>query len=205
MKLYYEETANCYKACAVAKHLHIPIEFVRVDLGQGEHKTAEFLSKNPNGKVPLLETSQGNIWESIAIMCHFAREAKSDLWPTDHRQVDVMRWLSWDMDHFLPAIGVYYFEHIIKPKYGFGEPSLEAIEQNEKEFKHYAEILNQHLRGKDYLVGNTLTLADFSVGAMLPYAEEAKIPLEEFTEIKRWHDNMMQLPAWQNPFPQHEK
>ncbi|GAA4364437.1 glutathione S-transferase family protein [Kangiella marina] len=201
MKLYYEQTANCYKTCAVAKYLQLPVEFIRVDLGQGEHKKPEFLGKNPNGKVPLLETDDGFLWESIAIMCYFARQANSELWPTDERQVEVLRWLSWDMAHFLPATGVYYFENIIKPKYGLGEPDAQAIQNAGKDFKYYATILNDHLHDKEYLVGNALTLADFSVAALLPLADQAQIPLDDFHEIQRWHNTMMQLPAWQEPFP----
>jgi glutathione S-transferase len=54
MKLYYFETANPRKLCAVAKYLGSPVEFVRFDLTQGENKTPEFLAINPNGKVPAL-------------------------------------------------------------------------------------------------------------------------------------------------------
>ncbi|MBV9636289.1 MAG: glutathione S-transferase N-terminal domain-containing protein, partial [Methylobacteriaceae bacterium] len=54
MKLHYFETLNPRKACAVAQYLRVPVEFVRIDLGRGEHKTPEFLALNPNGKVPVL-------------------------------------------------------------------------------------------------------------------------------------------------------
>ncbi|WP_223669323.1 glutathione S-transferase family protein [Kangiella shandongensis] len=201
MKLYYAQTANCYKTCAVAKHLQLPVEFIHVDLGQLEHKTPDFLSKNPNGKVPVLETDNGTLWESTAIMCHFARQAKSDLWPEDERQVDVMRWLSWDMDNFLPTAGVYYFENIIKPQFGLGEPDQDAIKSADKDFYQHAKILEDHLEAQEFLVGDSLTLADLSVAVLLPYADKAQIPLNGFSNIQRWHDNLMQLPAWQAPFP----
>ena len=83
MKLYYFETINPRKACAVAKYLESPVEFVRIDLAKGEHKTPAFLAVNPNGKVPAFEDGGTKIWEANAIMCHLARIAKSDLWPTD--------------------------------------------------------------------------------------------------------------------------
>ena len=62
-------------------------------------------------------------------------------------------------------------------------------------------MLNDHLRGRKYLVGDTLTVADFSVAVTLPYAEKAKIPVGEFSEIERWHDRLNELPAWREPFP----
>ena len=50
MKLYYFESPNPRKACAVAKYLNSPVEFVHVDLAKGENRTPEFLALNPNGK-----------------------------------------------------------------------------------------------------------------------------------------------------------
>lgn len=55
MKLHYAETLNPRKACAVARHLEAPVEFVRVDLGKGEHTSPAFKALNPNAKVPVLE------------------------------------------------------------------------------------------------------------------------------------------------------
>ena len=54
MKLYYYETLNPQKACAVAKYLGSPVEFVRIDLAKGENRKPEYLALNPNGKVPTL-------------------------------------------------------------------------------------------------------------------------------------------------------
>ena len=93
-KLYYAEVLNPRKACAVARYLNSPVEFVHIDLAKGEQKTPEFLALNPNGKVPALEDGDTRLWEADAIMCHLARAAGSDLWPTDGRQTDVIRTLN---------------------------------------------------------------------------------------------------------------
>ena len=78
MKLFYSETLNPRKACAVAKYLGSPVEFVRVDLGKGEQRRPEFLAINPNGRVPALVDGDITLWEADAIMCHLARVAGSD-------------------------------------------------------------------------------------------------------------------------------
>ena len=72
MKLYYFETINPQKACAVARYLNSPVEFVRVDLAKGQHKSPDYLAINPNGKVPALVDGDTKLWESNAIMCHLA-------------------------------------------------------------------------------------------------------------------------------------
>ena len=62
-------------------------------------------------------------------------------------------------------------------------------------------MLNSHLRGRDYLVGGKLTVADFAVAITLPYAQDARIPIDEFPETVRWHAQLNELPAWRDPFP----
>lgn len=207
MKLYYFETPNARKACAVARHLNAPVEFVRVDLTKGEHKTPEFLAINPNGKVPALEDGDVRMWESAAIMCYLADQAGSSLWPKDNaRQVDVIRWLSWDATHFSRHAGTLFFQHVIKPHFGLGDPDQAAIEEAMGFFRQFAGVLDNHLKdrhlnGRDYLVGDTLTVADFAVAAFLPGAQAARLPLDEFAEIRRWYGQLEQLPAWREPFP----
>jgi glutathione S-transferase len=200
-KLYYAETLNPRRACAVARHLNSPVQFVHVQLGKGEHKTPGFTALNPNQKVPVLDIGGRTIWESNAIMCFLARFAGSDLWPQDDRQVEVMRWLHWDSLHFLPVTGEYYFQHIIKPMFGLGEPDVAALDKATAGFQRFGAVLNDHLRGRKFLIGDTLTVADFAVGITFPYAEKAQIPLAQFPEIQRWHERLNELPAWREPFP----
>jgi glutathione S-transferase len=201
VKLYYAETLNPQKACVVAKYLNSPVQFVHVDLAKGENRTPGFLALNPNGKVPVLDTGKGSLWESNAIMCYLARIAGSDLWPRDDRQIEVIRWLSWDANHFTRHAGTLYFEHLIKPAIGMGDPDPRVIEEATAFFKRFAAVLNDHLKGRTYLVGDALTVADLAVGITLPYAEEARIPIAEFPEIERWHGRLSEVPAWLEPFP----
>ena len=202
MKLYYAETLSPRKACAAAKYLGAPVEFVHVDLGKGQHRTAEYLAINPNGKVPALTDGNTRLWESDAIMVYLARTARSDLWPADDLQIEVMRWLSWSSEHFTRHAGALYFEHIVKPAFLKAAPDLKVVEEETGFFMQFAQVLNDHLRGRTYLVGDALTVADFSVAVTLPYAEAARIPLGQFPEIERWHGRLNELPAWREPFPE---
>lgn len=202
MKLYYAQTMNPRKACAVAKYLGSPVEFVQVDLAKGEHRSPAFLAENPNGKVPLLVDGDLHLWESTAIMAHLAVKAGSDLWPSDAAsQVEVLRWLSWDIAHFSRHGGSLYFEHIIKPWAGLGEANAAAVEEATGFFRRFAAVLDAHLATRDYLVGDKLSIADFGVGVLLPWAKEARLPVDGFANILRWHERLMALPAWRDPFP----
>lgn len=201
MKLYYYETLNPQKACAVAKYLGSPVEFVHIDLAKGQNRAPEYLAVNPNGKVPALTDGDVKLWEADAIMGYLARSAGSDLLPNDERIIDVMRWLSWASNHFTRHAGNLYFQHIIKPNFLKAEPDPAAVAEASGFLKQFAAVLDDHLKGRKYLVGDGLTIADFAVAVTLPHAEKAKLPLAEFKEIARWHDRLNELPAWRQPFP----
>ncbi len=202
MKLYYFETPNPRKPCAVAKYLGSPVELVRVDLTNGENQTPEYLAINPNGKVPALVDGDLKLWESHAIMAYLAHKAGSDLWPSDTlQQIDVLRWLAWDIAHFSRHGGTLFFERAIKPKFGRGGPDPAAVEEATGFFVRFAGVLDAHLSANDYLVDNRLTIADFGVASILPDAEAAQLPLENFGNVNRWHGRLNELPAWRDPYP----
>lgn len=202
MQLYYFETPNARKPCAVARHTGAPVEFVLIDLTKGQHKTPEFLAINPNGKIPALRDGDTHVWESCAIMCYLAQKTGSDLWPSDPaQQVEVLRWMQWDTAHFSRHAQAFVFQHMIKPAFGLGDPDEAALEEATGFLHQFAGVLDNHLKGRGSLVGDGLTIADFAVASALPYAEKAKMPLSGYTEINRWHDAMMTLPAWRDPFP----
>lgn len=201
MKLYYSDVLSPRKACAVAKHLKTPVEYVYLDLGRGEHLKPDYLAINPNGKVPTLTDGERTLWEANAIMCDLAERAGSDLWPHDRRQIDIVRWFSWDTQHFTRHTGALYFEHIVKARFGMGGPDPMVVEEARGHFRRFAGVLSECLNGRRWLVGDVPTVADFAVAVALPYADRARIPLDEFPEVRRWHDRLNELEAWREPFP----
>jgi glutathione S-transferase len=202
MKLYWFDTVNPRKVCAVAKYLQSPIEYAYVDLAQGKHRTPGYLALNPNGKVPTLVDGGRILWESAAIMCHLAARCDSDLWPQDARQIEVIRWLSWDLANFYRAGGTLYFEHIIKPRLQLGNADPAAVAQATGDWRRLGAILDNHLQDRNWLVGNAISVADFALAAFLPYAERAYIPLDAFPAMRRWHERLNELEAWREPFPE---
>src|SRR5262249_36418627 len=140
--------------------------------------------------------------ESNAIMCHLARRAKSDLWPVDPaKQIEVMKWLSWNSEHFTRHAGTLYFNYVVKPKFGLGAPDEKAIEEALVFAKQFCAVLDQQLEGRTFLLGDHLTVADFSVSVTLPFAEKIRLPIDGLENIARWKTQLEDLPAWRNPFP----
>lgn len=203
MKLYYCETIASRKTCALANHVGSDAERVFLNIGTGEHKTPEFLAINPNGKLPALVDGDYSLWESTAIMAYLARKAGTDLWPSDlDRQIEVLRWLNWDAQHYSHWTGTLYFEHLIKPLFNIGPPDTALVEEATGYFRQFSAVLNDHLKGRKFLLGDKPTIADFALAVSFPYAEGAQIPLAEFPELVRFHHRMNELPGWREPFPE---
>lgn len=205
MKLYHHEiSSNSRKVCALAKHLELDVDYVLVDLTKGVHRSPEFLTINPNGKLPTMVDAGRTLWESNAILCHLAKKAGSDLWPADDdHKIDAIKWMTWEQAHFTRHAGTLFFENVIKGRLGHGEPNPKAIEEAGGFLQQFATVLDGHLKSRDYLVGRSMTVADFAVGVVIPLAAEAGAPLDDYAQIARWYEKLDALPAWREPWPDH--
>ena len=95
------------------------------------------------------------------------------------------------------------FENVVKSVVlKSGEPDPAAIAKGTESFHRASQVLDGQLKGKKFVTGDKLTLADFSLGAPLNYAEMGRIPLEPYGEIKRWYATLRALPAWQKTLTQ---
>jgi glutathione S-transferase len=191
---------RAFKAIAVANHLGIDFTLRRIDLLKGEQKTPEYTALNPNQMMPTLKDGDYVLWESNAIMQYLSgRKPQGGLLPSDeHARIDVTRWQFWDLAHWDPPVETLLLENFIKPNFlGVTERDEPAIAKAVERFHRAAAVLDGQLRGRKYVTGGSLTLADFSLGAPLHYATQGRFPLEPYTEIRRWHASLMALPAWQ--------
>ena len=196
---------RAFKAIAVANHLGIDITIRPLDFFKGEHKTPEYAALNPNMLMPTLKDGDYVLWESNAIGQYLAgKKPDAGLLPRDERaRLDVTRWQFWDLAHWDPACAVFAFEYVAKPLFrGIKEPDMAAIEKGTEMFHRAAAVLNSQLKGKRFVTGDALTLADFSLGPPMNFAEMAHYPIEPYGEIKRWHATLRALPAWQKTLAQ---
>ena len=79
---------------------------------------------------------------------------------------------------------------------GMGEPDEAKIKEALGNFRRFAAVLNARLQGKNYVVGNALTLADLTLASSLMYARQAEIPLSEFPNVDVWFSRISALEAW---------
>jgi glutathione S-transferase len=188
---------RAFKVLAVAEHLGVPYEFCLCDLTKGEQKGAAFTAINPNQKMPALEDGDFKLWESNAIIHYLASKKPGALLPLDERaRADVLRWMFWESTTWDPAVAILAFERVVKGLFGMGGPDPARVEEGERKFKSAAGVLDAHLSDRDYICGEALTLADFSIGAALSIAEPAQLPLQPYAQLRRWASRLTDLPAW---------
>jgi glutathione S-transferase len=203
MKLYgFPPSPNTWKVRAVAAQLGIPLELELVDLTKP--RTADYLALNPAGRTPTLVDGDFVLSESNAIMQYLAGRSANTLWPNDARtRADIMRWQCWQLAHWgSEACQPLTFQRFVKKVLNLGPPDEAAVAKGTEAFNREARLLDTHLSKHPYLVGNALTLADFSVAASLAYAKEAEMPIAPYARLRDWLTRVTALPAWRDTAPQ---
>jgi glutathione S-transferase len=202
MKLYlFPPSSRVIALVALRRHLALDCELVSIDLGRGDQLTPEYLALNPNKKMPTLADDGFVLWESNAILFYLAAQRpESGLWPADLKgQAEVLRWLAWESAHWdAESVGMVSFEKASKMVLGLGPPEPEFIARGERNFARFAAVLDQSLRGRTWLLGDRLTIADFSIGGLVPSADRMGLPVARFPEVVRWYAGLAALPAWQH-------
>ena len=165
MKLHvFPPSPNARKVQFVAQHLQVPHEVEMVDLSKGQQRSPEYLKLNPNGVMPTLTDGDFVLWESEAIMRYLcSKKPGQTLLPDDPKKnADVMRWQAWALANWAPACGTCIFENLVKVLLQGGKPDPAVVAEGEARVQKYGQILDDYLKGRKFLVGDALTLADVS-------------------------------------------
>ena len=195
---FHPASYNARRTLAVAFHVGAPVEVVICDLMSGAQGSPEFRALNPNGLVPVLEDGDFVLWESMAITQYLAEKYPSSMWPADARiRADITRWQAWDLAHFGRAADVLLFENRLRGMFGLGAPNEVAVAQAEAAFTRHAQVLDNQLSSRTYVLGDTLSLADFALAGTFGSATYAGAPVAGFAHVARWYDLVRALPAWE--------
>ncbi len=194
MKIYGDiQSGNCYKVKLVCALLDINHDWIEIDILAGDTKKPEFLEKNPNGKIPLLELADGRyLSESNAIINFLA--AGSELLPqNDFALAKVQQWQFFEQYSHEPYIAVARFI----AKY-LGLPVERKAEYESKQAGGYKAInvMEQQLKKSRYLTGDNLTTADISLYGYTHVAEEGGFDLTKYPAIQSWLDRIASEPKY---------
>jgi glutathione S-transferase len=194
----FPPSPRALKVLALANHLKLDFETRIVDLFKGDQLKPEYAMLNPNKRMPVLEDDGFVLWESNAILFYLAAKSSDrTMWPADLKgQAEVLRWMTWEAAHWTPACIPLAFERVVKGMAGRGAPDEAVVEKALPEFHRCAEVLDAHLKGRAWLTGANLTIADFAVGSAMAMAVPARYPIEGYGQITRWYGALAALPAW---------
>jgi glutathione S-transferase len=199
MRLYqHPMSANARAAIMTALELDAPVELVYVDLQRGEQNQPAFLQMNPNHRVPVLEDGDFYLWESRAIMQYLAEKTPGQsLYPSDARaRADVNRWLFWSGQHFAPAVGIFFYENLVKQMIGRSAPDPVELKRGDTLFNEFAAVLDGHLADRVWVCGSSLTLADLSIAAAYGCAAPGKAPVAWYANVQKWFARVQTLEVW---------
>jgi glutathione S-transferase len=191
-KLYdFLPSGNGYKVRLLLTQLGISFERIELDILKGETRTAEFLAKNPNGRIPVLELSPGEyLSESNAILIYLSQGTEFlPIAPLEHARV--MQWLFFEQYSHEPYIATsrFWLQH------GMADEKQQALA--EKKAPGYAalSVMEQRLKDHPFLVGDRYSIADIALFAYTHVASEGDFDLSQFPGILAWIDRVQSQPG----------
>ena len=173
-----QRSGNSYKVRLALALLGVPYRLVEVDILKGESRTPEFLAKNPNGQVPLLEAAPGRyLAESNAILWHLA--SGSPLRP-DNRidRAEALQWMFFEQHSIEPNIGAAYFWLALVK--GGRDLQQHALDDWMEEGNRSLAVMEYHLKHHRYFVADRFSVADIALYAYTHLAHECDFDLVPF-------------------------
>jgi glutathione S-transferase len=199
IKIYGDPgSGSLRRVTTAAKIMGIEIERVKVDLFKGESQTDEFKSRfNPHGLTPVLEDGDFILYEAAAINLYLANKVNSPLvGATERERFEVLQWMFWSGEQWRIFATTLFDERVGKTV--MGAPKNEpVITFAEGKMRAAAKVLDQHLEGRKFMVGQALTLADFDIAGPFSQIDRSKPPLRDYPNLMAWHDNLLEsVPEW---------
>jgi glutathione S-transferase len=176
-------SGNGYKIRLLLTQLGIPFERVEVNITKGETRSPEFLTKNPNGKIPVLEIEPGKyLSESNAIMVYLSEG--TEFLPYDRfLRAQVLQWLFFEQYSHEPFIATArYWISIL----GKAEEYKDALKQKHEAGYAALSLMEEHLKSHTFFVAERYTIADICLFAYTHVANEGGFDLSRFPHIKAW-------------------
>ena len=192
LRLYdFLPSGNGYKVRLLLAQLAMPFELVQLDITKGATRTPEFLAKNPNGRIPLLEVEPGKLLaESNAILFYLSED--TPFLPTDRwERAQVLQWMCFEQYSHEPNIETVRF----RVHYTELTPERRAAIEQKRPLGYAAlEVMERHLASRRFFVGERYTIADIALYAYTHVADEGGFDLGRFPAVRAWLDRVRTQP-----------
>jgi glutathione S-transferase len=192
MRLYdFLSSGNGYKVRLLLAQLGIPFERVEMDILAGATRTAEFLAKNPNGRIPLLELEDGTrLAESDAILFYLA-DGTPFLPAARLERAQCLQWMFFEQYSHEPYIAVARaWLHL----FGMDEERKRQLPQKQKLGHDALGVMERHLSENDFFVAGRYTIADIALYAYTHVADEGGFDLAGYPRVRAWLERVRSQP-----------
>jgi glutathione S-transferase len=192
MKLYEFPPTRSIRARWTLQELGVPFESITVNMLAGEHKSPEFLKINPAGKLPVLIDGDLTLTESLAIVIYLGEKyLDHGFVPKDLGQrAEMNKWLLFAATELEQPLWRIARNTAVYPE----EKRIAAdVVRAREDFVSMAPVLDEHLKARQFLVGDTVTIADFVMAYTLDWANEIQL-LESFPRLQAYMTRMYQRP-----------
>jgi glutathione S-transferase len=150
-----------------------------------DSKTDEYLSVNPNGRIPALVDGDVTLFESMAINLYLAKKYAPALYPaSDDDQAIAIQWSVWAISEIEPQ----QMQIVIQKIFNRDNIDQSAIDSATENLQRPLAVLNEHLAGREYLLGDSFTVADLNVAGVMLLIQMIEFDLSAYPNIKNWTD-----------------
>ncbi len=193
------QSGNSFKVAFMLRALEQPFETVHVDFLNGVTREAGWrASTNEMGEAPVLEDGARILTQSGAILTYLAEKHGRFGGASDDERQEILRWILFDNHKFTSYFATYRFAK----SFGPAAPDPAVLAWLETRIAAAYSVVNKHLETRDFMVGDSPTIADFSLSGYLFY------PIEEsgydvavtYPNIAAWAERLRQLPGWMPPY-----
>ena len=186
-------SGNGYKVRLLLKVLGIEYRLVEMDILKGETRTPDFLAKNPNGRIPLLELATGECLAESGAILNYLSEGTSFL-PHDRlARAHVLQWMFFEQYSHEPFVAVARFIHEFEPP---DSPRWAQVPNLHEKGYAALGVMENRLSQASFLVGDGPTIADIALYAYSHVAHEGGFDLSGFPGIKDWFQRIENLPGY---------
>jgi glutathione S-transferase len=187
------DSGNCYKVKLALEQVSLPYRWVEVDSTKGGTRTPEFLSMNPNGKVPTLVLEDGTaLPESNAILCYLAEG--SPLMPEDRiGRARALQWMFFEQYSHEPYIAVARFILRYLPP---DAPRRAELPRLQERGNQALGVMEQRLRREPFFAGARYSVADIALFAYTHSAGEFGFDLKKYPAVSGWLDRVRSQPRF---------
>ena len=194
--LYTWKTSNGKKATIMMEECELEYKIHPIDISTDIQFSEDFVKVNPNSKIPAIVDPDGpngrpfTVIESGAILMYLAEKTGLFLPREMQRKFEVIQWVMFQMGGIGPIFGqVHHFKRAAKEKVPY------AINRYFNECRRLYGVLDSRLSGREYIANDEVSIADFCTVPWVFRHDWQEIDLDEFANVRRWYDNMMQRPA----------